>query len=386
LSTAVYVGKDVGITLQIPVEREPHKIPDVSPYTITLLNTPISDRDMDGVSDEVSHITVVDKNGNTVTPVSVDDSTGQVTFDAVDAGKTVYVTYRFDSAPYVAQELSLEPKQRIEGLDGLGSDIIQVWAVLQKEISGLIKEAFQHGNTEQLARTGLPKVFYENFLNADRWEPLEYGTWEVTSDKKYHMDQTFPATFTASLIKGWRLKDFYAKFEVSVNDADVYTGMYLRYQDSWNWYLFGVNAAQDVVVFAKRVNNTFSTIATYTTTIDPNTTYSLEVLIKENGFKGIFEGDIVLETSDTDIQSTGRIGLGGDGAGYGQAWFDNLRIYSPPLRSGEYGIIVSWDQAGSAVKIGLDGVVFSEGSILTPKDEPVYVDSPFRARSIKVIT
>jgi len=57
---SVYVGKDVEITLQVPVEREPHKIPDAEPYTITLLNTPISDRDLDGVADETSHITVVD--------------------------------------------------------------------------------------------------------------------------------------------------------------------------------------------------------------------------------------------------------------------------------------------------------------------------------------
>jgi len=381
LSTAVYAGKDVGITLQIPVEREPHKVPSVEPYTITLLNTPISDRDMDGVADETAHVTVVDKNGNTVTPVSVDDDTGQVTFDAADAGKTVYVTYRFDSAPYVAQELTLEPKSVIEGLDGLGSDTIQVWAVLKKEIAGSIKEAFQHGNVEQLARTGLPKIFYENFENASRWEPLS-GTWEVTNDKKYHMDNTT----CFSVIKEWKPKNFYAKFEMSMTDADCHNGLVFRFQDEGNWYMFGANAYTDLVFFGKKIAGGYWTsIATYSTTIDPNITYSFEVLVKDNDFKGIFEGDLVLEVSDTDLQSPGRIGFGGDGA-YGQAWFDNLRIYSPPLRSGEYGIIASWNQAGSAVKIGLDGVVFPEGSIPAPKDGPAYVDSPFRARSIKVIT
>jgi len=378
---SVYVGKDVQITLQMPVEREPHKIPDAEPYTVTLLNTPISDRDMDGVADENEHVTVVDKDGNAITPGSVDDSEGTITFDAADAGKTVYITYRYDSAPYVAQELSLEPKQRIEGLDGLGSDVIQVWTVLQKEIDGSIKEAFQHGNVEQLARTALPHVFVETFEDADRWEP-QSGSWSVTGSKEYGGGSA-PAY---SVIKNWKIKNFYARFKVKVTGTSnsIY-GLTYRYIDGGNLYLFGIHPSDDEVILYKRVNNTSYIVASTAVIIDTNIWYTLECIVIDDKLTGLLNGEVMLEATDTSFLNSGRIGFGINNT-YATALFDDLRIESPYLRGDEYGIIVSWEQAGQAIKIGLDGAVFPEGSIPAPKNEPVYVVTPFKAKSIKLIT
>jgi len=148
---SVYVGKDVSITIQVPVDREQKTIPGSSPYKVTLNNGPISDRDQDGVADEVAHVSVVDGSGNPITPTAVNDTTKEVTFGAGDAGKTVYITYRYDLAPYYAQELTLEPKQTIEGIDALGSDTVQLWAALLKEFSGSIKEVLKN-SLEQLNR------------------------------------------------------------------------------------------------------------------------------------------------------------------------------------------------------------------------------------------
>ena len=377
---SIYVGKDVQVTLQIPVEREPHKIPDAEPYTITLLNTPISDRDLDGVADETAHVTVVDKDGNTITPVSVDDSEGQITFAAADAGKTVFVTYRFDSAPYIAQELTLEPKQRIEGLDGLGSDVIQVWAVLQKEIDGSIKEAFKHGGLEQLARTSLPHVFIESFEDAERWDP-QVGSWSITENKEYHGVNT-----AYSVIKNWKVKNFYARAKVYVTGTgDSYYGIVFRWLDSNNRYLYAIRPGSDVAALLKKKSGSVSTIASYSVTINLNTWYTLEVLAINDDFYCLLDGDLIIEASDDALPDPGQVGLGITDA-YASANFDDVYVSSPPLRSGECGVIITYDQAGESVKIGLDGVIFSEGSIPSPKNEPVYIVTPFKARSIKLIT
>ena len=132
-----------------------------------------------------------------------------------EADDTVKCIYRHDLSPYIAQEITIEPKQHIEGIDGLGSDTIQVWAPLLREIDGSIKEVYRPGSTDQLSRI-------EAFAN---------------------------------------------------NPSEV-------------------------------------------------------------------------------------------------CW----------------GIIVSWNRGGSTVKLGLNGVVFPEGSLPAPKNEPVYIVTPFKAQSIKVIT
>ena len=149
--SAIYVGKDVSITIQTPVDREQKTIPGSAPYNVTLNNGPISDRDQDGVANEVAHVYVVDGSGNVITPTAVNDTTKVVTFGAGDAGKTVYISYRYDLSPYSAQELTIEPKQAIEGIDALGSNTVQLWATLLEEFSGSIKEVLKN-SLEQLNR------------------------------------------------------------------------------------------------------------------------------------------------------------------------------------------------------------------------------------------
>jgi len=64
-------------------------------------------------------------------------------------------------------------------------------------------------------------------------------------------------------------------------------------------------------------------------------------------------------------------------------YFDDFELKLPIGE--EHGIIISYSQGGSTVKIGLDGVVFPEGSIPSPKNRPVFIVTPFRARQIKLI-
>jgi len=78
---------------------------------------------------------------------------------SVYVGKQVQVqitkTTPGDKGSFIAQEVSFEPKQDIDGVDALGSDIIQAWAAGLKTYSGTIKEAFKVGadGKIQLERT-----------------------------------------------------------------------------------------------------------------------------------------------------------------------------------------------------------------------------------------
>ena len=68
---------------------------------------------------------------------------------SVYVGKNVQViitkTTEGDMGSFIAQEVTFEPKQAIEGVDALNSDEIQAWAPGLKTYEGTIKEAFKVG-------------------------------------------------------------------------------------------------------------------------------------------------------------------------------------------------------------------------------------------------
>ena len=51
-----------------------------------------------------------------------------------------------DMGAFVAQEVTIEPKQAVEGLDALGSDTIEEWAPGLKTYEGTIKEPLMTGD------------------------------------------------------------------------------------------------------------------------------------------------------------------------------------------------------------------------------------------------
>ncbi len=74
----------------------------------------------------------------------------------VYVGKNVAVYITEDSSgdmgAFVAQEVTIEPKQAVEGLDALGSDTIEEWAAGLKTYEGTIKEPLMKSEkTEKLS-------------------------------------------------------------------------------------------------------------------------------------------------------------------------------------------------------------------------------------------
>jgi len=179
---SVYVGKDVSVTLQIPMV-ETVGLGNGSQTVFIVGKKPISDRDLDGVADEVEHV-IAYVNSSVVTVSAVDDSEGTVTLaSAPPSGAVVVIDYRYDVSPFVAQELALEPKHEIEGLDGLGSDLVQVWAGLLKKFSGSIKEPLKNDPSQlQRPMNQLLTYYYDPFDTDANWEVI-VGDWSIESGK-----------------------------------------------------------------------------------------------------------------------------------------------------------------------------------------------------------
>jgi len=382
---AVYVGKDVGITIQVPYEEDVSSQANGTNTVFTVANKPISDRDLDGIADETNHVTAY-VNGSPVTVSAVDDSEGEVTLASAPAqGARVIIEYRYDLAPYVAQEITLEPRQVIEGIDGLGSDTIQIWAPLLKEISGSIKEVFK--TKEQLDRLGkrkLASLYTQQFFDSNALDDFQGDVANfVVDNQELLVNSANSSTLT--------LKDTvlaYPKNGVIRCDIKHVSGdagwlfrlsgwSYLDYYEVW------FDASKQLNI--KRVKAGSQTTLLQSSPLNlPSDFFPVEIVFN-NAEISVKVSDIgVFSVIDRDpVLTEGMLGFH---AAYSQnSRFDNFQVWKQTVL-GEYGMIVSWNQAGQAVKIGLDGVIFPEGSIPAPKNEPVYIVTPFKAQTVKVIT
>lgn len=382
---SVYVGKDVSVIIQVPVYDELARIPaDPGPYTVTVVKTPISDRDQDGVADEVAHVTVVEQvTGNSITPVSVVDATGVITFNAGDAGKAIYISYRYDLNPNLTQELTIEPKQSVEGVDSLGSDVIQQWAILLKEFSGSIKEAWKQGSKDRWDRIAKPKgvsKYGQDFPNSGALNDFDVvGTYTVESgalkcsgDGVCYLKTSVLPAFMNGIIRSK-----------------------IKHTGGWQGWAFRRNAANTKFYIVRFTNTRELLIQRYTdpvyttlllsdaNVIPADTWKSVEIRFVDDIITVEVEGGKIFSVRDPEPHLfNGQPGFANlQAAGY----WDDFQVCQE-VGMAEYGMIVSWSQGGSAVKIGLDKVVFPEGSIPSPKNAPVFITTPFKAMTAKTIS
>jgi len=100
---------------------------------------------------------------------------------SVYVGKNVQVvitkTTEGDMGSFIAQEVTLEPKQAIEGIDALNSDEIQAWAAGLKTYEGTIKEAFKVGSDGKtmLDRTAPFQSTLEEYTMKLIWDDGQTG-------------------------------------------------------------------------------------------------------------------------------------------------------------------------------------------------------------------
>jgi len=356
----------------------------VSRAKFTVDHTPISDRDMDGVADESEHVTVK-VNGSEVTVSSVDDSEGLVILASGDfnEGDVITCSYRYDSDPFVAQEFTIEPKQRIEGIDGLGSNVIQIWAPLLKEIDGSIKEVLKVGDTDQIERTKpLAPEDYDPFNNLALWTKLtSYGVAIENFDGDNRLKLYEENSQHGSVLFIRKIKDFDLTIKIyGYQNPYASSRTYIHFKSysleiyHWDGWIRLLRKSSE--------SGTYLIAQSADGVMGQNAWHTLRLRVHGSHIQVWVDGSKIFDLYDYVDASEGDLRL----AIYARiTYFDDLKIKAIEADD-ENGIIATWSQAGSAVKIGLDGVIFPEGSLPIPKNEPVYIVTPFKARSIKVIT
>jgi len=384
---SVYVGKDVTITIQTPVEEDVSSQANGSNTVFNVSKGPISDRDMDGVADEPAHVTVY-VNGSEVTVTAVDDDQKHVTLQSAPAASdTVIIEYRYDLTPEIAQEISLEPRQSIEGIDGLGSNKVQEWAILLKEFSGNLKEVFRA--TEQFKRLTKKKQQsqYSQQFFTGALSDFEGDTGNFLIDNNELLVNSDNSSFIGVKLSVLPIfRDGIIKCEVK-DSASGRIGWICRWdglisgKDCYMMYFFGGKLTIERVV-----DGAVTQLLQSDTLTLPNGQF-FPIIIRFFAAKidvdvndGAYEFSVV---DSAPLLAKGRPGMYAYLANTKR--YDDFQIWNE-VSPDEYGLIVNYTRGGSTVKLGIDGVVFPAGSIPSPKNAPVYITSSFRARKIKFIT
>lgn len=370
----------------------------------TVDHTPISDRDMDGVADEVAHVTVK-INGSEVTPSSVDDSTGVVTLASTpNAGDEITCSYRYDVNPYVAQELRMELEREIQGIDGLGSDEIQLWALLLKKFGGTIREVFH--SKDQLERIN---PFMLNVFDTVTEQQVErYDGWSIRNQvwdnsKRSWENGKLKVGAGDDLViyfrRGSEYKDFVAQFKIDWTGStasNTRIGWFWRYNDSvgggYGWvkaYVFFIFSDGTTRLYTFYILTGEPTLlAAKGGLSNPADEHTLKIRMQGSNIKIWIDGSLWLHLEDNSYDDATGVGpaLKGYAASHPYAYYDDVKIQSVS-KDADFGLIVTWDDGqGNVRKIGLDGVKFPSGSLPSPKNEPVFVETPFQAKSGVVIS
>ena len=384
---SVYVGKDVGITIQTPVEEDISSQANGSNTVFTVSKGPISDRDMDGIADEPAHVTVY-VNGSEATVTAVDDDQKQVTLQSAPAaGDTVIIEYRYDFFPEIAQEIAIEPRRNIEGIDGLGSNKVQEWVVLLKEFSGSLKEVFR--KTEQFKR--LMKKKQESkygqqfFTGALSDFEGDIGNFLIDNNELLvNSDNSSFIGVKPSVLPIFR--DGIVKCQVK-DAASGRIGWICRWdglisgKDCYMIYFYGGKMT------IERVIDGAVTQLYQSDTLTLPSGQFFPIIIRFFAAKidvDVNDGAYEFSVVDSEpLLAKGRPGMYAYLANTKR--YDDFQIWNE-VSPDEYGLIVNYARGGSSVTLGIDGVVFPAGSIPSPKNAPVYITSSFRARKIKFIT
>jgi len=390
---SVYVGKDVTITIQNPMEDDVSSQADGSQTVFTVSKTPISDRDLDGVANEPAHVTAY-VNDSEVTVSAVNDSTGEVTLaSAPTQGSKVIIEYRYDSSPNTAQELALSPKQTVEGIDGLGSDLIQEWAVLEKDIDGSIKEVYKAGSKLQLERfmeMKLKSIYSQQFWTSAALNDSDaiggalsdWGVDEVNHELYVATDNSTEIALKTSVYPAFRNGVMKCKYK-KLSDGSA--GWVFRLKDVSNMYRVFITGTRKLRVIRRRAGEETILLESAALTL-PGTFFPCEIRWKEGLITVMINNNWFVVPDPDPLQIDGRPGF--------MAWYgstpsadrmDDFQVWIETTPH-EYGMIAKWDKAGSVVKVGLDRVVFPEGSIPSPKNRPVFIVTPFKAVTAKTIS
>ncbi|MCM3748878.1 hypothetical protein M3223_16105 [Paenibacillus pasadenensis] len=167
-------------------------------------------------------------------------------------------------------------------------------------------------------------LFSDNFEdgNAQGWTGIT-GAWSIVTDATFAYKQSTNTATEAVTTTGnanWTDYDVRADVNLKSTASGAATGIIGRYKDNNNYYLLRLSTNQ--VQLLKKVNGTFSTVASKPYTVNLNTVYNLKLSMKGGSLVGSVNGVEELTVSDSSL-TTGKIGF----RAYSQAaTFDNVQV------------------------------------------------------------
>ena len=158
-----------------------------------------------------------------------------------------------------------------------------------------------------------PILFSDNFEdgNSTGWTAVS-GTWSVVTDGTKVCKRT-DTTGTGLSYAGTSTWDNYtveSRIKIYNAGATALTGILARYSDSSNYYMFRIHEGSDKVQLFKNVAGNWAMLQETAMTIDPNTWYTLKLVLNGTSLTGYV--DDVQKVSVTDATfTTGCIGIRG---------------------------------------------------------------------------
>jgi hypothetical protein len=152
------------------------------------------------------------------------------------------------------------------------------------------------------------------------WTATQTGSgtakWAVEKDgsapsKPNVLRQSGQATFPVCFKKGTNIKDGFVevKFKPVAGKEDQAGGVIWRVQDANNYYIGRANALEDNVTIYHTVNGKRVAFKNINTKVTSGVWHTLRVEFQGNKFTVIFDGNKVIEATDTTFANAGKIGV-----------------------------------------------------------------------------
>ena len=181
--------------------------------------------------------------------------------------------------------------------------------------NGSVTLSVSGAGTHRTSAVMFDPVFSDDFEdgNSTGWTVVN-GTWSVATDgtKVFKRTDTTGTGLSYAGTSTWANYTVESRIKIYNAGATVLTGILARYSDSSNYYMFRIHEGLDKVQLYKNKAGSWSLLQQTAMTIDPNTWYTLKLVLNGTSLTGYVD-DVqkVSVTDSTNNLTTGCIGIRG---------------------------------------------------------------------------
>jgi len=378
---SVYVGKDVEITIQAPIEEDVSSQFNGTNLNFTVSKTPISDRDMDGVANESEHVIVkVKKAGESVfyefEAETVNDASGAVTLKHPQEDQKATAAY--GPAPFGTTSDQQRAQTFIPTVPWITGVILRPEPNIGSPTDNVIVELYATDADGKPTGSALASAT----VSASDWNSHAYQAYQIDFDSPYN-GMTVGEKYAIVVRRSGTLDN--SNYYVASYGGGYAKGDLITYNGS-DWIITAPDTDLYFTTLFSGYPGASDTVkCIYRYDLNPYVAQEITIEPKQRieGLDGLGSDTVqlwapLLKEIDGSIKEVYKPG--------DEHQLSRVETFADSPSEVYWGIIVSWSQSSSTVKIGLNNAVFPEGSLPAPKNEPVYIVTPFKAQSIKVIT